>query len=137
MDKPVFKFFKQKSDEVKLTPEVIQERKSLLKAPVEPVDIEKVASIKDLVDAWKDGGIQSRSLAECAMVYENMLSDKDRPTVMLGDFWGADRRRHAQSIERDGFAGHRGCHRLYWGDTLSGLLYCLGIPPLQGYPKFG
>ncbi len=84
MDKPVFKFFKKKSDEVTLTPEVVRERKSLLKTPVEPVDLEKVTSVMDLVEAWKDCGIQSRSLAECAMVYENMLSDKDRPTVMLG-----------------------------------------------------
>jgi len=84
MDKPIFKFFKQKSDEVTLTPDVIQERKSLLKTPVEPVDLDKAISVKDLVESWKDCGIQSRSLAECAAVYENMLSDEDRPTVMLG-----------------------------------------------------
>lgn len=84
MEKPVFKFFKQKSDEVVLTPEVIKERRALLKTPVEPVDLDKAITVKDLVESWKDCGIQSRSLAECATVYENMLSDKDRPTIMLG-----------------------------------------------------
>jgi deoxyhypusine synthase len=84
LDKPTFKFFKQKSDEIELTPDVIKERKALLKDFVEPVDLDKATSIKDLVEAWKNGGIQSRSLADCATVYENMLLDKDRPTVMIG-----------------------------------------------------
>ncbi|MBM5804922.1 MAG: deoxyhypusine synthase [Candidatus Verstraetearchaeota archaeon] len=84
LDKPVFKFFKQKSDEIDLSPDVVKERRSLLKEPVEPVDLEKATTIKDLVEAWKKGGIQSRRIAECTIVYENMLLDKDRPTVMLG-----------------------------------------------------
>jgi len=84
LDKPTFKFFKQKSDEIELTPEVVKERKAILKDYVEPVDLDKVVTIKDLVDAWKNGGIQSRSLADCATVYENMLLDNDRPTVMMG-----------------------------------------------------
>jgi deoxyhypusine synthase len=84
LDKPVFKFFKQKSDKIDLKPALIKERKSLLKEPVESIDLEKVITIKDLVETWKNGGIQSRSIAECASVYENMLLDKDRPTVMLG-----------------------------------------------------
>jgi deoxyhypusine synthase len=84
LEKPSFRFFKQKSDEIELSPEVVKERRALLKDPVVPVDLEKAITVKDLVDAWKDGGIQSRSLAECAAVYENMLTDKDRPTVFLG-----------------------------------------------------
>jgi len=84
LDKPVFKFFKQKSDKIDLSPDIVKERRSLLKEPVEPVDLDKATTIKDLVEAWKNGGIQSRSIAECAAVYENMLLDKNRPTVMLG-----------------------------------------------------
>lgn len=84
MEKPTFRFFTQKSDEIELSPDVEKERQALLKDPVIPVDLEKAITIKDLVDAWKDGGIQSRSLAECSTVYENMLTDKDRPTVFLG-----------------------------------------------------
>jgi deoxyhypusine synthase len=84
LEKPSFRFFTQKSDEIELSPDVVKERRALLKDPVIPVDLEKAITVKDLVDAWKDGSIQSRSLAECAMVYENMLADKDRPTVFLG-----------------------------------------------------
>lgn len=84
MQKPTFRFFSQKSDEIELSPDVVRGRRALLRDPVVPVDLEKAITIKDLVEAWKDGGIQSRSLAECAMVYENMLKDKDRPTVFLG-----------------------------------------------------
>ncbi|MEJ5292556.1 MAG: deoxyhypusine synthase family protein [Candidatus Methanosuratincola sp.] len=79
-----FKFFSKKQEEIRLTPEVVAERKALLSQPVEPVDLDKAVTIKDLVESWKGCGIQSRSLAECAMVYENMLLDPDRPTVMIG-----------------------------------------------------
>lgn len=79
-----FKFFSKKQEDIRLTPEIVAERKALLREPVEPVDLEKVITIKDLVESWKDCGIQSRSLAECAIVYENMLLDPDRPTVMMG-----------------------------------------------------
>ncbi|MBC7120794.1 MAG: deoxyhypusine synthase family protein [Candidatus Methanosuratus sp.] len=78
------KFFSKKQDEIRLTPEVIAERKALLSQPVEPVDPENAVTIKDLVESWKGCGIQSRSLAECATVYEGMLLDPDRPTVMIG-----------------------------------------------------
>ncbi|MGQ9759210.1 MAG: deoxyhypusine synthase family protein [Candidatus Methanomethylicaceae archaeon] len=84
MEKPVFKYFKQKSEEILLTPEIIKGRKALLKDPVNQIDLDKITTIKELVEAWKNGGIQSRSLAECAIVYENMLFDKDRPTIFLG-----------------------------------------------------
>lgn len=84
LEKLDFKYFREKSKEISLTPEIVKERKSILRNPVVQVDLEKVTTIKELVEAWKDGGIQSRSLAECAMVYENMLLDKDRPTIFLG-----------------------------------------------------
>ncbi|MDI9643919.1 MAG: deoxyhypusine synthase family protein [Candidatus Verstraetearchaeota archaeon] len=79
-----FKFFSKKQEEMRLTPEVIEERKALLREPVEPVDLDRATTIRDLVESWKSCGIQSRSLAECALVYENMLLDADRPTVMMG-----------------------------------------------------
>jgi len=79
-----FKFFKQKSDTIELSPKVKKERAALLRDPVIPVDLEKTVTIKDLVESWKDCSIQSRMIAECASVYKNMLADKDRPTVMLG-----------------------------------------------------
>jgi len=59
-------------------------RSSLLHDKIRPVDFAQVHTIGDLVDAWSHCGIQSRSLAECFKVYENMLTDKSRPTIMLG-----------------------------------------------------
>lgn len=84
LEKPSFKYFRQKSEDISLTPEILRERRSILRNPVVHVDLEKVKTIKELVESWKDSGIQSRSLAECAIVYENMLIDKDRPTIFIG-----------------------------------------------------
>lgn len=60
------------------------EKKDLLSEPVVPVDLEKIVSIKDLVEAFKSSSVQSRSIAKCAQVYENMLLDDTRPTIFLG-----------------------------------------------------
>lgn len=61
-----------------------KKRASLLREKIRPVNITEVTTLKDLVDSWGQCGLQSRKLAECAKVYESMLLDKDRPTVMLG-----------------------------------------------------
>ncbi len=59
-------------------------REELLHTPVEQIDFEKVKSVGDLVEAFKNSSIQSRNIGQCAQVYENMLSDPDRPTIILG-----------------------------------------------------
>ncbi|MBC7121036.1 MAG: deoxyhypusine synthase family protein [Candidatus Methanosuratus sp.] len=59
-------------------------RSSLLREKIRPVDFAQIHTISDLVDAWGRCGIQSRRLSECAKVYESMLTDKSRPTIMLG-----------------------------------------------------
>jgi len=61
-----------------------KKRASLLREKIRPVDLARVRTISDLIDAWSHCGIQSRNLADCVGVYENMLLDKRRPTVMLG-----------------------------------------------------
>ncbi len=61
-----------------------KKRASLLREKIRPVDLAGVRTISDLVDAWSHCGIQARNLADCVRVYENMLLDKRRPTVMLG-----------------------------------------------------
>lgn len=83
-DKADFKYFESKAEEIDLSPKTKQARRKLLSTPVEQLDLMKVSSIRDLVSAWSKTSIQSRSISECANVYENMLSDKDRPTVLLG-----------------------------------------------------
>jgi deoxyhypusine synthase len=78
------KIFHEKFKEIDITSEKENKRKSILKDRIIQLDLDKVITIKDLVEAWKDCGIQSRSLAECAMVYENMLLDEDNPTIFIG-----------------------------------------------------
>jgi deoxyhypusine synthase len=79
-----FKYFESKASEIKLSKKVQAEREELLSVPVNQLDLSKARSIHELVGAWSRTSIQSRSISECAKVYENMISDKARPTIMLG-----------------------------------------------------
>ena len=60
------------------------EKEKLFTDTVKPVDLEKTKTIVDLVDSFKDMSIQARRIGRCAEVLENMLTDNDRPTVLLG-----------------------------------------------------
>jgi len=60
------------------------DKNEILKEKIIPVDLGKVKTIKDLVESFEHTSIQSRNLGLCAAVYKNMLSDKDRPTIILG-----------------------------------------------------
>jgi deoxyhypusine synthase len=79
-----FKYFESKANEIDLSKKVEAERKELLSVPVNQLDLGSVTSIRSLVEAWSRTSIQSRSISECAHVYENMLTDRDRPTVFIG-----------------------------------------------------
>ena len=79
-----FKYFESKAAEIKLSKNVQRQRSEFLSKKVEQLDLEKVSSLRDLVSAWSRTSIQSRSIAECAAVYENMISDSDRPTIIMG-----------------------------------------------------
>jgi deoxyhypusine synthase len=79
-----FKYFESKADEIKLTPQIEKERREILSTPVNQLDLETVKSVRDLVESWSRTSIQSRSVNECARVYENMIQDEDRPTIFLG-----------------------------------------------------
>ncbi len=79
-----FKYFESKASEIDLSEEVEAERKEVLSTPVNQLDLSRATSIRALVDAWSRTSIQSRSVSECAHVYENMISDEDRPTIFLG-----------------------------------------------------
>jgi deoxyhypusine synthase len=79
-----FKYFESKAQEIKLSKDVRKQRNKFLSIPVKQLDLNSANTIKDLVSAWSRTSIQSRSLFECANVYENMITDPERPTVMLG-----------------------------------------------------
>nr|MDG6923588.1 hypothetical protein [Nitrososphaerota archaeon] len=68
-----FKYFESKAAEIKLSSNVRKQRAKFLSTPVNQLDLEKVESVRDLVSAWSRTSIQSRSIAECAAVYENMI----------------------------------------------------------------
>ncbi|MEM3851686.1 MAG: deoxyhypusine synthase family protein [Methanomassiliicoccales archaeon] len=59
-------------------------RRTLLSRPVQQIDLSKAETVADLVEAFKRASIQARNIGRAAEVYENMLLDKDRPTVILG-----------------------------------------------------
>jgi deoxyhypusine synthase len=79
-----FKYFESKAEEIKLSKNVRKQRDAFLSVPVEQLDLSRTKSTRDLVQAWSKTSIQSRSIYECAQVYENMITDLDRPTIMLG-----------------------------------------------------
>ncbi|MHC4606086.1 MAG: deoxyhypusine synthase family protein [Planctomycetota bacterium] len=67
-----------------LNKEQLKRKAELLREPVEQVDLEKIRNIADLLDAYAGASIQARNLGSCAKVLERMLTDPDRPTIMLG-----------------------------------------------------
>lgn len=59
-------------------------KREILSRTVESVDLEKIHDVGDLVNAYSKASIQARNIGTCAEVYEHMLGDSDRPTIMLG-----------------------------------------------------
>jgi deoxyhypusine synthase len=79
-----FKYFESKSQEIDLSKAVRRQRKGFLSIPVRQLDLSRARTIRELVIAWAGTSIQSRSIFQCAKVYENMITDPARPTIMLG-----------------------------------------------------
>ena len=59
-------------------------KKDLLQTPIQPFEAAKALSVADLADAYKGMSFQARNLGTCMTVWERMLEDKDRPTIILG-----------------------------------------------------
>jgi deoxyhypusine synthase len=59
-------------------------REDILRTPVNQLDLEKITTIQELMTAFQGSSIQSRNLGVCARVYERMLTDPERPTIILG-----------------------------------------------------
>lgn len=59
-------------------------RKDLLSTPIAQVDVRKLRSVAELVDAYKGASFQARNLGTALSVWESMLADKDRPTIIMG-----------------------------------------------------
>jgi deoxyhypusine synthase len=55
-----------------------------LKKPVQPVDLETITTVSELLSAFQHTSFQSRTLARCAEVFMHMVEDPVRPTIFLG-----------------------------------------------------
>lgn len=60
------------------------QKKRLLGAAVRPVEVSAGITVADLVSGMGDMSIQARNIGQCATVLSRMMSDRKRPTVMLG-----------------------------------------------------
>lgn len=67
-----------------LSKEMAAKKEDLLSRPVQSVDLEKIKNVDDLVRSYENASVQARNIGGCADVYERMLTDSDRPTIMLG-----------------------------------------------------
>ncbi len=65
-------------------PALIREKKSLLSQPIRPVDLEQAKSIAQLIDSFQGASIQARNVGAVAKIFERMLTDRERPTILLG-----------------------------------------------------
>jgi deoxyhypusine synthase len=59
-------------------------KSDVLKEKVKAIDFDKISTVADLVEAYKDSSVQSRALANCAIALENAMKDESRPTIILG-----------------------------------------------------
>lgn len=64
-------------------PPKIPTKEELTRVPIEHLDLERIRSVRALVEAMRHTSFQSRTLATCASVYENMAADP-QCTILLG-----------------------------------------------------
>lgn len=67
-----------------LSNEAKAQKQEILSRPIESIDLEKINGVEDLVMAYGSASIQARNIGSCAHVWEQMLTDPDRPTIFLG-----------------------------------------------------
>ena len=59
-------------------------KKALLGKPTTPIKVGRKTTVSELLDAYREASFQARALGKAARVFEAMLRDRQRPTVMLG-----------------------------------------------------
>ena len=65
-------------------PELKRKKRDLLSEPIRQLDLEKVKNVADLLDQYAQTSIQARNLGAAAQIFERMLTDEERPTILLG-----------------------------------------------------
>lgn len=61
-----------------------QRRRAFLSRTVEPVDVVRAGGLGDLLEQFQRSSVQARNLGRCLEVWENALTDRKRPTILLG-----------------------------------------------------
>jgi len=59
-------------------------RKQFLRKSVRSVDVGRIRGLGDLLEQFQGTSIQARNLGRCLEVWENALTDRRRPTILLG-----------------------------------------------------
>ncbi len=67
-----------------MSPKVAVRRSKFLREPVRPVNVTRAGSVGDLLHQFRDSSIQARNLGRALEVWENALTDRKRPTILLG-----------------------------------------------------
>ena len=65
-------------------PALRKEKGEMLNRPVRPVDLEQIDSVGDLMGAFRETSIQARSVGTVAEIFGRMMTDPERPTIILG-----------------------------------------------------
>lgn len=81
-----FKVIEKPSTEVFdfLDGKALAEKERIMATPIRQVDLEKIEGVEDLVTAYGHASIQARNIGRCADIFERMITDPDRPTILLG-----------------------------------------------------
>ncbi len=65
-------------------PQFKTERKKLLQIPINQIQIPEDMTVRELVENFFSMSIQARNIGHAAKIWENMLTDEDRPTIFMG-----------------------------------------------------
>ena len=65
-------------------PSLKKQKIAVLKEPIQAIDLEKTKTVAELVESFQNASIQARNVGLCARVFERMLTDPERPTILLG-----------------------------------------------------
>lgn len=60
------------------------ERNRFLPVSFSPVDSSQIQKVADLVEASQSTSIQAGNIGLCDRVFQNMLTDQERPVIFLG-----------------------------------------------------
>lgn len=72
-----------------LMPEPLDEdkqrrKKDHLHTRISQVNYDEISNVADLVESFRSSSIQARNIGLCANVFGKMLTDEERPTILLG-----------------------------------------------------